>query len=665
MSYTNTSNRIKLNHPNKVLGVNVSSIIGTDYWNYANSPSDPWYSGSASPRYYRWRVTFSVTEQEHGSNLTRDDFAYNGLDIQINDWVAGATDGKCLKIVSIESKTKTSVTCIVEDWLRYNTFQAATGLGIFNTGPAVVFSLNENGMPVLDPLPSSVSQYFFATVTSRFSYLNPQLNYVLDQVGHNFVKGDIVSVTGNGFVKSNAETAAQMIGMVSEPGPGPDKFILQPHNRIVDFEPNIPGAQGDSIYVAEDGTLTNSATRSNKIAFLNITGSIPTVLTGDTGNPSITNGYEVTINGTDFTLSGASSSANLTEIVNIINTGTANTKVVASTAPEPTVIVSSSVGTAYDLVGGYPPFGAIINGTTVDFTTTGSQFPGVSTPEDMAFDINAAGVPNLVASATATVLTLTETAGGLINIINNGLDANANPFVGTSNVSGLPASTAGSGEDILVFTRDDGGEVLIYEDSDLFQTSTGIYSGQTGSLPLAINIEQGVRTGGVTVVADEAARDALYAIAGDMAYVVNGGFNEWIVYLYTGSAWTQISSFDSSTVDARTLTTTFTMPIAGGGSVTQQNIGSVSPGRKITTVSVTVDSAVTGGTLPAQVEVGTLSSPSLFMSAVSSDLSTVDDYIVMPEYVYPSTSTEELLVQARLTHYTATAGTITIKVTYL
>ena len=62
--------------------------------------------------------------------LTRKDFEYNGLDIQVGDWIAGATTGTCNRIVSISAKTAT-VTMIVEDWLRYNTFRSSIGNGIF------------------------------------------------------------------------------------------------------------------------------------------------------------------------------------------------------------------------------------------------------------------------------------------------------------------------------------------------------------------------------------------------------------------------------------------------------------------------------------------------------------------------------------------------------
>ena len=356
-----TSRQVKLNYPNKVLSVTVNSIAGTEYWDHANGSGDIWYSGSASKKYYRWEVTFSVTDQQHGSHLTRDDFRYTGLDIAVNDWIGGATTGQCLKIISISSKTRTSVTCVVEDWLRYNTFKSTTGNGIFGTGAAVVFTLNENGIPMLDPLPTSVSSSFFTEVLSRFNYLNPQLNYVLQKTAHGFSKGDVIAVTSSGYAKANAATSDRMVGIVTETGPGPNQFMILPNQRIIDFDPSIPGIQGDYIYVDSSGNLSNTDTGSGKVAFLNVRSAIPTVLTGDQADPTLGNGNVIAFNGEEITFTGNGGSANISEIVTQINAHTSNHNVIASTDAQGTTITSDSSGTIYGLVGGYTPFSAYFN----------------------------------------------------------------------------------------------------------------------------------------------------------------------------------------------------------------------------------------------------------------------------------------------------------------
>ena len=671
MSTSYRSNQIKLNYPNKVLGVSATSITGSSFWPHANGSADPWYESAGSPRYYQWTVTFTVTAQTHGSHLTRDDFQYNGLDVVVGDWIAGATSGQCLKIISISAKTKTEVTCVVEDWLRYNTFASTSGNGIFNTGAAVIFSVNENGLPMLDPLPTTVAGSFYALVMSRFQYLNPQVNYVLEQTAHGFTKGDVISVTSEGFSKANSLTADRMIGVVTESGPGPDYFMVLPNNRIIDFDPTIPGSQGDYIYVDSDGTLSNTSSGTNKVAFLNIQSAVPTELTGDQGNPVLGDGNVITFNSIPITFSGTGGNSNVSEIAEQINSETSNHNIVASVLPLENTLTSDGPNTIYGLVGGYTPFSAYIDSgsgnTLVNFTSNGSVYATVSTPQDMATDINAANIANLTVTATATVLTLSEVNGNAISISNGNADTGGYYYVGVSNTSGLPASTSATNADKLRLTRSDGGEVLIFEDSDLFQTQTGISSAHTGSIPLAMNIEQGVRTGGTTVVGTISARDALVPAAGDQAYVTNKGDGEWGLYLYTGSDWEEISNQDSATVDAKTLSTTFTMPAGGFGNSTTNNLGNISPGRKIMNVTVNVDTAFAGysGNVLPNVEVGTIADADIYVDEVSNDLTETADFVTTPDYVYPATETQDQVIRVRCNHYQASAGNVTVTLTYV
>ena len=184
--------------------------------------------------------------------------------------------------------------------------------------------------------------------------------------------------------------------------------------------------------------------------------------------------------------------------------------------------------------------------------------------------------------------------------------------------------------------------------------------------PLAMNIEQGIRTGGTTLVADISARDSLTSQAGDQAYVTNKGDGEWGLYLYTGSAWVEVSNQDSATVDAKTLTTTFTMPVSGFGTSTTQNLGNISPGRKIQSISVDVDTVFTGhsGGSP-NIEIGTIADPDVYCDSPSNDLTEAGSYICNPEFVYPSSETQDQTIRARCNHYNASAGNVIIKLTYV
>ena len=662
------SSQIELNVPNKVLETSISSVTGNAYWDHANGSGDIWYSGSGTKKYYRWEITFSVTQQLHGSHLTRDDFKYNGLDVVVGDWIAEATSGDCWKIISITSKSTTSVTAIVEDWLRYNTFRASNGNGAPSNGSGVIFSLNEKGVPMLDPLPTSAAATFYPTLASRFEYLNPQTNYVLEQTAHGFVKGDIVAVSETGFSKANTSTMARMIGVVTEAGPGPNQFMILPNNQIIDFDPTIPGSQGDYVYVSSSGAFTTSDT--GKIAFLKIQDAMPTVLPGTTADPSVPDTHAILLNTKTVTFAGTgNANATLSQMVSTIN-GVSDTNVVASEFATPNTILTDSSTAIYGLTGGYTPFSAAIDSgsgnTTVSFTTNGSQYASVSTPEDMATDINAADIPNLTVTATSTVLTITEDNGNAITITNVTPDTNGNPFAGAGSLTGMSLTNASPGTSKLKLTRADGGPIDIFESTEHFRLNTGISSGHTGMFPLAMNIEQGIRTGGTTLVADISGRDSLAAMAGDQAYVTNKGDGEWGLYMYDGSAWVQISDQDSSTVDAKTLTVTFTMPVSGFGTSTTTNMGNISPGRKIQSISVDVDTAFTGhsGGSP-NIEVGSVADPDAYCDSPNNDLTETGAYIVNPEYIYPASETQDQLIRARCNHYNASAGNVTVKLTYV
>tara|TARA_R110001592_G_scaffold326170_1_gene606924 strand:+ start:2318 stop:4330 length:2013 start_codon:yes stop_codon:yes gene_type:complete len=670
MSYK--TSQVELNVPNKVLGINVSTVAGHTQWAHQNGSGDRWATGGASPKFYKWTITFTVTSQAHGSHLTRKDREFNGLDVTVGDWIAGATTGQCLKITSVTAKSSTSVTCVVEDVARYNTFKSNTGNGIFNTGSCVIFTLNESGHPMLDPLPSGiVSSDFYANVNSRFQYLNPQLNYLLEKTAHGFAIGDVIAVSDTGtFVKANAALVSKSFGVVVENGPGPDAFMVSPNNRIIDFVPAIPGAAGDFIYADTDGDLTTSDT--GKIMFLKIANSVETNTIGSAINPTVPDGTTVIFNSVSHTFNGAGFTSTLAETVSQIN-GLSGTSIVASSSPAPTTVNSVASGTAYGLVGGYTPFSAIFNGgggnTTVSFTTNaaGQAAYGIAVgiPEDMATDINAASIPNLTATFTSTVLTLTEANGNSISIFSNTNDANGNPYVGSSNVSGLPTFTTASTGNKLKLVRTDGGPIDIFDSTGNFENNIGMFSVHNGMYPLAMNVEQGIRAASSTVVADISARNSLSPTTGDQAYVIDNGVGEWALYLWDGSAWVKVSDQDSANTDAQTLTLNVTAPISGFGNSKDHDLGNVSPGGKIQSVSIDIHTPFTGGSQDTTMEVGTTADHDLLHGVDDNDPGSVGGYLSNPEYIWPSSNSAEFETNFRINHYSATAGNVTVKVTYI
>lgn len=584
---------IGLNKPAKVIAGVADSFSPVALWPHANAADDPYWSGGSNPQYYRWEVTFTVNDRIHGSNLTRTPFSFNAQDIEVGDFVAGAQDGKVCQIMSISEKGNNTLTAIVEDRLRYNTFRDPTGFGLFGTpGTVIFFQINELGFPMLDPVPGEAAADFFTNVMSRFQYMNPLTNYLLEQPAHGFEQGDSICIENGIFALSNPDNIDRFIGTVVYSGPGPDQFILKPANGIIDFVPGLPGAVGDYLYPSIDGSgdLTTSAD-SRRPIYLKIADAITTSTTGTGIDPTGTDGDIVEINRVQITLASGNGTYTVDDAVALINNDSASHKVTAVKVGAATEVFSdvAGQGSAYGIVAGYVPFSASINGVTVNFTTTTSGAaaygdPSVADATDMVADINAAGITDIVASlVNGSELKLRHNAGGAITIVNVTADANGNNFAGASSISSLPETTpANTTTFALRLIRVDGGPMTIRDFAGVFFDTAGVLSGQNGRYALGLNIEQGIRTGGITVVADITARDALNALVGDQCHVIDDGNNEWATFTYDGSQWIKTGGQRSVAVDARTLKGTVALP----GTTT--TIGTVSEDRRILNVSVAV-----------------------------------------------------------------------------
>jgi len=587
------TNFIGLNKPAKVLSGTADSVISLSSWPYANSSDDPYWSGGANPQYYRWQVSFTVAERTHGSNLTRTPFRFDAQDIEVGDFVAGASDGKVLQITSVISKTNSEVVAIIEDRLRYNTFRDPNGLGIFNApGPVIFFQINELGFPMLDPIPGDAAADFFTNVMSRFQYMNPLTNYLLEKPNHGFEQGDSICIENKEFALSDPNNIDRFIGTVVYPGPGPDQFILRPANGIIDFVPGLPGIVGDYLYPSLDGSGDLTASdASRRPIYMKIADAITTSTTGLGIDPTGLDGDVVEINRVQITLSSGNGTYGVDDAVALINAETPNHKVTAVKVGAATEVFSNVAGqgSAYGIIAGYTPFSASINGTTVNFTTTTSGSaaygdPAVADQNDMVADINAAKITDIVATvANGSEIKLRNNAGGAITIVNIRADANGNNFAGANSVSSLPESTpANTTTSALRLMRLDGGPLTIRDFAGQFLDTAGVMSGQNGRYALGLNIEQGIRSSGTSVVANITARDALNALVGDQCYVIDDGNGEWATFTYSGTQWTKVGGERSVAVDARTIKQVIALP---GATAT---IGTVSEDRRILNVSVTV-----------------------------------------------------------------------------
>jgi len=661
------TNFIGLNKPTKVLSGSAVSFVSLNLWPYPNGEDDPYWSGGVNPQYYRWEVTFTVNERLHGSHLTRTPFRFNAQDIEVGDFVGGAQDGKVLQIMSIISKTNSEIVAVVEDRLRYNTFRDPSGFGLFSTpGTVIFFQINQLGYPMLDPIPGDAAADFADNVLSRFQYLNPLLNYLLEKENNGFQQGDAVCIEDGKFELSDANNIDRFIGTVVYPGPGPHQFILRPANGIIDFVPSLPGVVGDYIYPSIDGSgdLTTSDA-SRRPIYMKIAMEIPSSTTGNNSNPSGNNGDVIEFNRKMMTLQGQNGVYNLDDVVAIINNDTYYHKITASKVGSATSVTSDadSLGSVYGIVAGYSPFSATINGVLVEFTTTTSGSlaygdPTVADINDMVFDINLLEIENITASITdGGKLTLTHTAGGRIEIVNINADANGNNFAGPNSISSLALITSANTTSYsLRLARADGGPITIRDVQGEFLSDSGVMSGQTGRYALGLNIEQGLRSSGTAVVANIVARDALNALVGDQCYVIDDGHGEWATFTYNGSIWTKTGGQRSTATDARTLVTSYNLATKPSGEI---DLGVISVNRKIINISVEVENA-TRITDLSLLDIYTDKEETLLNGAdirlLGNAIFTID-----PGYI----TTDYTTILANLNNYQGNTGIVTIKLTYV
>ena len=654
---------MEVNVPAKVLPISTISSTPIKSWPFDDGQGDPFWSGGINPKPYRWELVFTTGVQVHSSHLTRELNEYNGLDIFVGDWVAGSTEGQAVKIISITSKTETDITCIVEDILRYNTFKSPTGDGLFTVpGEAILFEINENGDPIVDPLPLGVvSTDFYANLESRFKAFTLQENFLLEQIAHGFSNGDSVSIdpsTGD-FEQTETDSLDRVVGSVGAAGPGPDAFLLRPTTKIIENHvPALPGSAGDFIYVDPGSPGDLTTTKTAKLAFLQLTDAVASVSRGTVANATTTASNVIVINGVPITLTGTT----IDDAVIDINASTGSTGVSAQKVLAPNTI-SSTLALVYGLVAAFTdspgPASATINGTLVIFGDDTDGFNtfalNVAIQSDMARDINATGIPNITAASDSSSLFITETTGGSITIVNVNDDTNANIFAGANSSSGVPLSSAATTDTFLELTRADGGEIIVQDQTGTPVADFGLVSVQNGRLPLALVVEQGIRKGDMFIVADITERDALDVLVGDQAFVLDKDDGEWGLFIWDGSVWVQTATEESARVDSRSLTTTIT-----SASGTTTSIGEVNDGVRVSPITIEVITPFDG---TPTIEVGDVGITDRLFEDDLVDLSVAGTYQSTPPFRYDTSGSDTDII-VTFNAGGATAGEAKVTMTY-
>lgn len=592
-----------LNIPLKSIQVALSTAVGVESMPWNNPLLYPVIPPALPPapvlKDFRWRVTLGVTEQSHSYYKSRDPGNYNGQDITVGQWIANLTTGQAWQIILIEAKTTGSVTAVVQDIYRYNTFRdpAQVGNAAPPTGNYVVFNVGDTGIPEIDPVPpAGISATFSQNLQSRFEYINLQYDYPLYQVGNSFIVNDAIAAdaTNNSFVLSDSVNRIVIGRVTSVSDTIPGWFTINPVQKIVDFLDYLPGDVADILYTSLTIPGAITTTPGGSEIYIKLRNNTSSVSRSTAAGPT-TPGNIFQLNGIDITVGGTGVAA---DVVSAVNLETSNTGVSAAS-----VLAPSSVQTNIGLISptyGEPalwaissPATATINGVLVTFNITSSDpgYEDYARPAQMAQSINNASIPNIVATAISggTVLLVTNTSGGSITIVNGTSDINAVPFAGAASGSGLALSTPASILFNIEFTAVDARPINFLDVIGTPVADFGLISVENGVKACGLYIEEGLRTSTDTVVTNLTQLNTLSPLIGDQAYVIDSddgqgnNVNEWSVWLYNGSIWVQISNEGSSQTDAKSLEYTVTT-----GSPSTINIGEISTGRRVTLITVEV-----------------------------------------------------------------------------
>ena len=395
---------------------------------------------------------------------------YNAIDIEVGDLIANEDATRIFQIVSISSKTATSLELVYEDTYMSVAKDRPDRINYINQGtPVIIFKTNENNELLLS---SKGAKYF--TGERSIARLNSYLNRVKPATLFHFAQatgpsnlspGDIVTSdggTGDYYLRKISSNSDIVIGEVSQNFGGTD-LIIRPHGKIInefDSPSGLSGGQIGSIWYSDGSGGYNLTSVSNKPLYFQITNRVKTEVIGDVDDPKFNQTlYSLDINGTAVIPVSATGPVymNLSTLVNKVNSYTYLTDVEAtqySIYGDNVRAVTDPIYTSYGgnivaymsgstgATGSYPAsdfsFSIKDDAGTVLFISPdyadeldNNDYP-VTSAGYLADLINSAASingANISASYSSGSFVITETSGGDLNLDSLGNDAFGNaPF---------------------------------------------------------------------------------------------------------------------------------------------------------------------------------------------------------------------------------------------
>lgn len=666
MAITNTltSTSIRKRSPSRVIPGYAQTLESFESWLYDDGTGDPWWQGAAASP-YRWILTADVSVVNHSSHLTREPFLYSGLDLTPGMWVMAANDAKALKVITIISKTAESITCVVEDIDRYNTFTdpTASGNGSFSyPNPIIFFDLGDDGLPVLNPLPVGSDITIISQIEARFRVFNPSVEYRFFQINHGFKEGQVLKMNqSTGVFEQATSNDLFIVGTVTTIGPGPNYFYLSPVTKIIqNIEPGLEGTAGDIIWIdPTTGDRTTTPNGSNVPLYVQMTDALPSFVIGTVDNPATWGGNELKVNGATINMGGAFDTIDATTIINAFNSTTALHGVTAQiSAPETVVLGTESYPSATPIL----PMQFKVNNVTTTILTPSVNF---GTSGDIGFwdIVRAVNEQTSLHGVVASInifngkVSFKNSAGSDINFDNvtplSTIDADKT----FTDMIGVTTNNPASDATRIKLVRLDGGEIILANINGDVLTDIGVQSVANGSLPLALVVDKSMSANSMNMVVDLPALNAITSPrSGDQVYVQNGKTpGEWELYVRTGATWTLIADHDSAKTDASTMTVEVSKT-----SPASVSLGNMSNGTRIVNVTVVVSEAFSSA---ASLNVGTDDAIDVVLNDDIIDLSIVGSYESNTTYIYSGVADGELFVH--LDSASSTSGKAKVIVSYL
>ena len=285
--------------PPKLLSGIITSD-GTSVYSTYNDPGNP-YDGFP----YSWKISMKINTQQHSNPNTPTPYVYNSGDITVGMWL-GQINGYTFRIIAIDQILDDDVVVlIVEDTDFINLISSSDQIGTnspLNVSPSIIFDLDSEGAPILDPIQSQSSilpdySYWVNDIESRFRFRNYYQNFFYIDPNNNpngLTGGDPVYVNDKSeFIKVDSGIQSdvdKIFGFVSGINlPTPGNLTVMPSGRYVINLPDLPGATGDILYL-DTATGVNNLTNIKpnigpvKPIYIKITNNSAILMAGSGGS---------------------------------------------------------------------------------------------------------------------------------------------------------------------------------------------------------------------------------------------------------------------------------------------------------------------------------------------------------------------------------------------